>query len=123
MIREHASDPAAPSVEEAVRAASLADLAWGPMDGKEAAAFLKVSEAQFNRLAPRLPRHKKTGLGYRYLRSEILVWLRSGDDSPEDEGRDAVPRRQRRQPDGNAESVGVVPGKKKRSSGKAVRLV
>lgn len=45
------------------------------MDGKEAAAFLKVSGAQFGRLAPRLPRHKKTGLGYRYLRSELLVWL------------------------------------------------
>ena len=66
------------------------------MDGKEAAAFLKVSEAQFGRLAPRLPRHKKAGLGYRYLRSELLVWLRSGEDgAPEDEGRDEAPRRHR----------------------------
>ena len=81
MIRETPADHAGPSPEEAIRAASLADHAWGPMDGKEAAAFLKVSEAQFGRLAPRLPRHKRAGLGYRYLRSEVLAWLRSGEDA------------------------------------------
>ena len=64
MVRETPTDPATPSVEEAVRAASLVDLVWGPMNGKEAAGFLRVSEAQFGRPAPRLPRHKKTGLGY-----------------------------------------------------------
>ena len=68
-------DPAGPSVEEVLRVASLTDLAWGPMDGKEAAAFLEVSEGQFGHLAPGLPRHEKTGLGYRYLRSELLAWL------------------------------------------------
>ncbi|MDP9485367.1 MAG: hypothetical protein M3Q49_06185 [Actinomycetota bacterium] len=117
MIREHSSDPAAPSVEEAIRAASLADLAWGPMDGKEAAAFLKTTRAGFDRLAPSLPRKKKKGLGFRYLRSELLEWL-SSDDAAEE-----PPGRQRRQPDGNAGSVGVGGDQKRRKNGGTVRLI
>lgn len=78
MIRETYADPVGPFLQEAVRAASLADLAWGPMDGVGAAAFLKTSRSRFDRLAPRLPRYKKAGLSYRYLRSELLEWLRRG---------------------------------------------
>lgn len=124
MIRETNVDPAAASLTEAIRTASLADLAWGPMDAKEAAGFLKVSEKQFNRLAPSVPRHKKTGMGFRYLRSELLSWLRSDDQATGAEGEvegDQLPRG--RQRDGNAESQGVARGSKKRIIGPSVRLV
>ena len=114
------ASPAGVSLEEAARAASLADHAWGPLDAKGAAAFLKVSEKQFNRMAPSVPRHKKSGMGYRYLRSELLAWLLSGD---EPEGPEAGPEGERRQTDGNAESHGVAPGSKKRTNRGKVRLV
>ena len=45
------------------------------MDAKEAADFLRISESEFKRMAPGLPRHAVTERRYIYLRSELLVWL------------------------------------------------
>lgn len=45
------------------------------MDAKEAAEFLRISESEFKRMAPRLPRHTVTERRYIYLRSELLAWL------------------------------------------------
>ncbi len=45
------------------------------MDAKEAADFLRISESEFKRMAPRLPRHAVTERRYIYLRSELLAWL------------------------------------------------
>ena len=115
MIRETPAATARPAPEEAIRAACVADHAWARMDGKDAAAFPEVSDAQLRLPRPPPRRHRLVGLGHRYLISELLVWLRAGDEDAD--------KTERRQPDGNVESVGVVPGKKKRNSGKAVRLV
>lgn len=45
------------------------------MDAKEAAEFLRISESEFKRMAPGLPRHAVTERRYIYLRSELLAWL------------------------------------------------
>jgi hypothetical protein len=45
------------------------------MDAKEAADFLRISESEFKRMAPGLPRHAITERRYIYLRSELLAWL------------------------------------------------
>jgi hypothetical protein len=45
------------------------------MDAKEAADFLRISESEFKRMAPGLPRHAVTERRYIYLRSELLTWL------------------------------------------------
>ena len=45
------------------------------MDAKQAADFLRISESEFERMAPRLPRHAVTERRYIYLRSELLAWL------------------------------------------------
>jgi hypothetical protein len=45
------------------------------MDAKEAASFLRISESEFERMAPRLPRQAVTERRYIYLRSELLAWL------------------------------------------------
>jgi hypothetical protein len=45
------------------------------MDAKEAASFLRISESEFERMAPRLPRHAVTERRYIYLQSELLAWL------------------------------------------------
>ena len=45
------------------------------MDTKQAADFLRISESEFERMAPRLPRHAVTERRYIYLRSELLAWL------------------------------------------------
>ena len=109
-------------LEELRRVEVLADLAWGPMDAKEAAAFLKVSETHFGRLAPSIPRCKKDGLGYRYLRSDVLRWLRSGSNAASLEaGREEL--RERPYPDGSTVADRVGPGKKGGESGKTNRLV
>jgi hypothetical protein len=47
------------------------------MNATEAADFLRLSENAFSRLAPTLPRCKLDGKQYRYLRSDLLEWLRS----------------------------------------------
>lgn len=115
-------EPPRESLEEISRVEVLADLAWGPMDAKEAAAFIKTSEANFNRLAPSIPRCKKTGLGFRYLRSDVLAWLRSGSNAAALEAvREEL--RQRSRPDANAAPVGVGRGKKDGGSGPVKRLV
>lgn len=46
------------------------------MNASEAADFLRLSENAFSRLAPTLPRCKLDGKQYRYLRSDLLEWLR-----------------------------------------------
>lgn len=46
------------------------------MSSTEAADFLRVSEAQFKRMAPYLPRHPITERRYVYIRSELLAWLK-----------------------------------------------
>jgi hypothetical protein len=45
------------------------------MDAKQAADFLRISESEFKRMAPGLPRHAVTERRYIYLRSELLTWL------------------------------------------------
>lgn len=45
------------------------------MDAKEAADFLRISESEFKRMAPRLPRHAVSDRRYIYLRTELLAWL------------------------------------------------
>jgi hypothetical protein len=45
------------------------------MDAKQAASFLRISESEFKRMAPGLPRHAVTERRYIYLRSELLAWL------------------------------------------------
>jgi hypothetical protein len=45
------------------------------MDAKEAASFLRISESEFKRMAPRLPPHAITERRYIYVRSELLAWL------------------------------------------------
>ena len=48
------------------------------MDAKEAAAFLHLSPSEFRKLAAAgvIPRHPVNGKSYRYLRSELLEWVR-----------------------------------------------
>jgi hypothetical protein len=43
------------------------------MDAKQAAGFLRISESEFKRMAPGLPRHAVTEQRYIYLRSELLA--------------------------------------------------
>ena len=45
------------------------------MGAKEAASFLRISESEFERMAPGLPRHAVMERRYIYLRSELLAWL------------------------------------------------
>jgi hypothetical protein len=45
------------------------------MNARQAADFLKISESEFKRMAPRLPRHAVTERRYISLRSELLAWL------------------------------------------------
>ena len=42
------------------------------MDAKQAADYLRISESEFKRMAPGLPRHAVTERQYLYLRSELL---------------------------------------------------
>jgi len=52
------------------------------MNAEEAADFLRLSANAFHKLAPTLPRYKiyeRSGL--RYLRTDLLEWLRGRADS------------------------------------------
>ena len=54
------------------------------MNAEEAADFLRLSPTAFRRLAPALPRcqiYERSG--YRYLRSDLLVWLRARGNTAE----------------------------------------
>lgn len=51
------------------------------MDPQEAAEFLRLSYAQFRKLAPALPRHRLTANKYVYLRSELLQWIKDRRDA------------------------------------------
>ena len=46
-----------------------------PRTSTAAADFLRISESEFKRMAPGLPRHAVTERRYIYLRSELLAWL------------------------------------------------
>ena len=58
-------------VEDAARSREV-------MDAKEAAEFLRLSPSEFRKLAAAgvIPRHPVNGKSYRYLRSELLEWVR-----------------------------------------------
>ena len=58
-------------VEDAARSREV-------MDAKEAAEFLCLSPSEFRKLAAAgvIPRHPVNGKSYRYLRGELLEWLR-----------------------------------------------
>jgi hypothetical protein len=70
------------SLEELLVERIAADAARSPydrevMNAEEAADFLRLSPTAFRRLAPALPRcqiYERSG--YRYLRSDLLAWLR-----------------------------------------------
>lgn len=61
-----------------VDAHAYADAALGPLDSRGAARFLGLSYEAFRKVAPSLPRHEVEGVGYRYLRSELLAWVAAG---------------------------------------------
>jgi hypothetical protein len=48
------------------------------MDAKEAADFLRLSPSEFRKLAAAgvIPRHPVNGKCYRYLRGELVEWVR-----------------------------------------------
>jgi excisionase family DNA binding protein len=48
------------------------------MNAEEAASFLRLSPSEFRKLAAAgvIPRHPVNGKSYRYLRSELLEWIR-----------------------------------------------
>jgi excisionase family DNA binding protein len=58
-------------VEDAARSREV-------MDAKEAAEFLRLSPSEFHKLvaAGVIPRHPVNGKSYRYLRGELLEWVR-----------------------------------------------
>ena len=62
-------------LEKVERAAEALSSGREVMDAKEAADFLRISESEFKRMAPGLPRHAVTERRYIYLRSELLAWL------------------------------------------------
>ena len=62
-------------LEKVERAAEAPASGREVMDAKEAADFLRISESEFKRMAPGLPRHAVTERRYIYLRSELLAWL------------------------------------------------
>ena len=62
-------------LEKVERAAKALSSGREVMDAKQAADFLRISESEFKRMAPGLPRHAVTERRYIYLRSELLAWL------------------------------------------------
>ena len=62
-------------LEKVERAAEALASRKEGMNAKEAADFLRISESEFKRMAPGLPRHAVTERRYIYLRSELLAWL------------------------------------------------
>jgi len=62
-------------LEKVQRAAEALSSGREVMDAKQAADFLRISESEFKRMAPGLPRHAVTERRYIYLRSELLAWL------------------------------------------------
>ena len=59
-------------LEKVERAAEALYSGREVMDAKQAAGFLRISESEFKRMAPALPRHAVTERHYIYLRSELL---------------------------------------------------
>jgi hypothetical protein len=62
-------------LDKVERAAEALSSSREVMDAKQAADFLRISESEFKRMAPGLPRHAVTERRYIYLRSELLAWL------------------------------------------------
>ena len=67
--------PEAAILEKVERVAEALSSGKEGIDAKQAADFLSISESEFKRMAPRLPRHAVTERRYIYLRSELLAWL------------------------------------------------
>ena len=62
-------------LEKVERAAEALASGKEVMNAREAADFLRISESEFKRMAPGLPRHAVTERRFIYLRSELLAWL------------------------------------------------
>lgn len=62
----------------------LEELADRPMRARAAAAFLDMSLAAFNKIAPELPRCRISDNRYVYLRGDLLEWLRDRREAPTD---------------------------------------
>jgi hypothetical protein len=63
------------NLEKVERVAEVLASSREVMDAKQAADFLRISESEFKRMAPGLPRHAVTERRFIYLRSELLAWL------------------------------------------------
>lgn len=80
LVVERIADEVARIAEERIREAFRItefdpDEILGPMDSKEAAAYLGLPYNSFRELAPDLPRHSVTPARFVYLRRELLTWL------------------------------------------------
>jgi hypothetical protein len=53
------------------------------MHARDAADFLAISRASFNKLAPSLPRIRLSEKRYIYLRDDLLEWLRAKREAPQ----------------------------------------
>jgi hypothetical protein len=62
-------------LDKVERAAEVLSSGREVMDAKQAADYLRISESEFKRMAPGLPRHAVTERRFIYLRSELLAWL------------------------------------------------
>ena len=87
MLRETSNGESGNRVEKVLAAAFLEKLedlvedaarSREVMDAKQAAEFLRLSPSEFRKLAAAgvLPRHPVNGKSYRYLRGELLEWVR-----------------------------------------------
>ena len=87
MLRETSNRESGNRVEKVLAAAVLEKLedlvedaarSREVMDAKEAAEFLRLSPSEFRKLAAAgvIPRHPVNGKSYRYLRGELLEWVR-----------------------------------------------
>jgi hypothetical protein len=65
----------AANLDKVERAAEALSSGREAMDAKQATDYLRISESEFKRMAPGLPRHAVTERRYIYLRSELLAWL------------------------------------------------
>ena len=87
MLRKTTNRESGDRVEKALAAAVLEKLEYlvedaarsrEVMDAKEAAEFLRLSPSEFRKLAAAgvIPRHPINWKSYRYLRGELLEWVR-----------------------------------------------
>lgn len=67
------------AVEEAVE---QLDLSIEAINSRDAAEFLAISHASFNKLAPSLPRCRISDNRFVYLRADLLSWLEAKKEAP-----------------------------------------